>query len=209
MTFQAKKLNRFRSRYALLFLGSLLLVQAAGINIGPYDVNISGFLLFLAGAFFLVFYFTIVVAISVYMQYWRRILSVLVAPVLTFSLLQAELHTGFTPDYARFLLGRTGYLDQIRPAKGSSISFYAWLWDQTWGVGISQARTVLIYDETDQMLRPPEGRSADWDDRVARFSSSEYIDLRSIADPTPYSQRSQLPSIRRLANHFYLVTEAN
>lgn len=200
------KLDAFRARYALLFVVLFLVNQLLGINKNPDDFDIAGILFFLASGSVLAVYFLVIVAVSVYRLQWRRLLSMLIVPGVAIGLFQAQLYTGFTPDYGRLLLGRSRYLDQVQQIKGSDAAFYAWPWDRTGGVASTPTRTLLIYDETDQLLLPPDARSTDWKRRALSFRSADYLDLRSFVDPTRCSHGDTAPSIRRLDKHFYLVT---
>lgn len=200
--------DKFRLRYTLMFLAAPLLVQVYGISKGPEDPILLSAFIFVTYSLGLVIYFLIVVLRSVYMRHWKRLVSMLVAPVLTLGLWWGESYTGITPNYIKFSLSRSGYLSQIQQSRDGGVSFHAWLWDRSYGVGVTQTRAVLIYDESDQILLPPEARSADWVERVSKFEPDARLDLRTISDPTPYSLRRDTPLINKLAKHFYLVTEA-
>ena len=182
----------FWVRYFVVFLGSLLLAEFYARLTESLGLGVLGITLFLAHALGLFIYFLSVFIISISQRSWRRFLPALIAPLVCFGLIKAQHRYGFTPYYLQFSLMRVIYLEQVSRMDGGDQAFFAWLYGQTRGIGVTQTYTVLIYDGTDQILLPPQKRSIEWVDNVKAFASREKLRIAPIVELTQFSMSSQL-----------------
>jgi hypothetical protein len=114
---------------------------------------------------------------------WRRVASIVAAPVIAVSFFAILNVLGIDPDRVRFELSRQYYLDQIAqiPRVGNEPRFKSFPWGETGGaVGANVFRT-LEFDES--------GQIAGTDDQT--------------------SDRRYSKSVRALRDHFYIVTETH
>ena len=202
-----RALDGLRVRYTLLFLAGPLLIQVYEIIKAPErpDLTLLLTLVLIIYYFFLILFIVIAIAVNLYRLYWKRTLSLLLAPVLVGGFLWAEFHTGFTPDYVHLLVMRSAYLDQMRQADSDQQLFHAWLWERIWGVGVTATQTILIYDKTDQLMLSPAMRSKEWIKEISKFGATGDLYLPSLTGLILDSQGRGDPSIKKLAKHFYLL----
>jgi hypothetical protein len=114
---------------------------------------------------------------------WRRVASILAAPVVAGSFFAILNVLGVDPDRIRFELNRQYYLDQVAqiPRVENEPRAKSFPWRETGGaVGANILRT-LEFDESDQIAAS--------DDQT--------------------SDRSYSKSVRALRDHFYIVTETH
>src|SRR5262249_23540839 len=135
---------------------------------------------------------------------WRRVASVLVAPLIAgcaFALLAA---LGVTPERIRFELGKQYYLDQIAQtlAKEGEPRFKMFDWGSTGGAAVVNVFHTLIFDESDEIARPRHLRSAEWNERIQMFCPGTQM-CSILQTETPQHR----VTVTRIHGHFYLVTE--
>ena len=202
-----KTLDGFQVRYALLFLVGPLSIQVYDVFKAPEKPawTLLLTLILIIYYLFLTLFLVIAIGINLYKLRWKRMLPLLLAPVLAGGFLWAEFRTGFTPDYVHLLAMRSAYLDQMRQADSDHQLFHAWLWERIWGVGVTPTQTILIYDKTDQLTLSPAMRSKDWVNEVSKFHATGSLYFPSIIDLMPDAQGRGDPSIKKLAKHFYLL----
>jgi hypothetical protein len=123
--------------------------------------------------------FVIGVVANLWARRWRRLVSVVAAPVVTIGLLAASLHYQLDPDWLHFQLTRNQYTELARDLPGPSPKYHEWDWGGTGGAGGPNMFYSLVYDETDNPLNRPEQPGH----QEATFSAQPY------------------------GHHFFLVTE--
>jgi hypothetical protein len=134
---------------------------------------------------------------------WRRVISIVAAPVAAYYFLVALGALGIDPHRIRFELSRAHYQDQVsRLPETGEPRFKIFDWGSTGGAAVVNIFYTLIYDESDEIGLPREERSADWNRRAnALFPGSQ---MCSILHPDP---SRHFVNIRKMGAHFYLVTE--
>ena len=139
---------------------------------------------------------------NVALRRWRRLISVLVAPVAASALFAAAGAAGINPERIRLELGRPYYLDQIANlAQTDQPRLKLFDWGQTGGAGITTLIYTLVYDEADEISRPVRERSAAWKDRAGKLCPGTPM----CAILWPPAERSV--AVKKIEGHFYLVTE--
>jgi hypothetical protein len=146
-------------------------------------------------------YWTIALIWNAVLRRWRRVFSVLVAPVAAYLLFVGADAAGVNSARIRFEIGRHHYLDQIaKLPQTDEPHFKSFDWGQTGGAGVPNIFHTLVYDESDEILLPSQERSAAWRDRANRQCPGMCSILR------PESGVSII--VKKIVGHFYLVTEA-
>ncbi|MGF7189303.1 hypothetical protein JOE11_002339 [Robbsia andropogonis] len=110
---------------------------------------------------------------------WKKLVSVVGAPVLALSLLTALIHYRIDFDWLRFQATQAHYSRLARQLPGPSPRYHKWSWGSVGGAAVANIFYTLVYDETDRPLDRPTSSGQE----RATFSSRSY------------------------GNHFFLVTE--
>ena len=140
---------------------------------------------------------------NLWLRRWRRVVSVLAAPVAAYALLAAANGAGVNPQRVRFELGKRYYTDEIaKLEKTDEPRFKTFDWGRRRGAGVASINYTLVYDESDEILLPQEQRSKAGQER-ARKRCPGTIMCSLLTSPTEGS-----PTVTRIEGHFYLVTEA-
>lgn len=142
-----------------------------------------------------------------FLRRWRRVVSVITAPLLAFAILSGLGAVGVDADRIRFAFGKSSYLAQIAqlPETGEPrFKLFHWAENDADNDALGSLVTVdtLIYDESDEIAVPPDQRSAAWHLRMRRLCPSR---MCSILAPI---NSGHLVEVRKIDGHFYLVTEA-
>ncbi|WP_245500119.1 hypothetical protein [Rhizobium leguminosarum] len=84
---------------------------------------------------------------------WRRVLSLLITPLLLLVCLHLLAVAGITPDSVRFALTKQAYLAEIKRADlpGAEQRFRTFVWDDTFR---RKTYSTLVYDESDEIALP-------------------------------------------------------
>jgi hypothetical protein len=140
---------------------------------------------------------------NLWLRRWRRVVSVLAAPVAAYALFAAANAAGVTPQWVRFELGRRYYTDEIaKLAKTDEARFKTFDWGRTSGDGVANIIYTLVYDESDEILLPQTQRSKAGQERARKRCPGTIM----CSLLTPPSEGS--PTAIRIEGHFFLVTEA-
>jgi hypothetical protein len=125
----------------------------------------------------------VALARNAWLRRWRRVASIVVAPVVALSFFAILGGLGIDSDRVRFELGRSYYLDQVAQISrvGNEPRFKEFKWGDTGGAGAVNIFRRLVFDESGAVIGR-EYRSPD--DRLS-------------------------VSVRALRDHFYLVTETH
>ena len=141
---------------------------------------------------------------------WRRMASILAAPVVIGSLGWLLHASGFSADKVRFLFWRSGYLAQVasRPGEPAPIQIGVWPWRNyatSLMTGSMQEIDVLVYDSSDQIALPFRSRTEGWFSSAdaAGYSNSVIIHPERIESADMFAHHS---SVKKIGTHFYIVS---
>ena len=139
---------------------------------------------------------------NVTLRSWRRVISVLVAPVAAWALFVMADAAGVNAQRIRLEIGRRAYLDEIAklaPCDEPRLKLFDW--GQSGGAGVNSLIDTLVYDESDEVSLPAKERSAAWRDRARKLCPGTPI----CAILWPLAER--LTVVKKIEGHFYLLTE--
>ncbi|MBX4869259.1 hypothetical protein HJA85_20120 [Rhizobium bangladeshense] len=130
---------------------------------------------------------------------WRRVLSLLTAPLLLLFALYLLGTAGITSDNVRFTLTRQAYLAEIERSDppGSEPRLRTFVWDDTFR---AKTYSTLVYDESDEIALPKGAQSAAWQQRLQKScleNKKECVNL----DPGP----DEVVGVRKIGEHFYIL----
>jgi|GEM_PF-5580624 len=133
---------------------------------------------------------------------WRRVLSLLTAPLLLLVCLHLLAIVGITPDSVRFALTRQTYLAEIERADlpDAGQRFRTFVWDDTFR---DKTYSTLIYDESDEIALPKGAQSTAWQQRLRKFCSEKRKECVNL-DPGP----DDYVSVRKIGEHFYILDDS-
>nr|WP_204340499.1 hypothetical protein [Rhizobium leguminosarum] len=136
--------------------------------------------------------------INLALRRWRRLVSLLIAPLLLLVLLHILAAVGITSDSVRFALTKQTYLAEIERTDlpGGEQRFRTFVWDDTF---LEKTYSTLVYDESDEVALPRGEQSTAWQQSVQTSCSEkkECVDL----DPGP----DEYVSVRKIGEHFYIL----
>lgn len=99
---------------------------------------------------------------------WKRLLSVIAAPLIVVGLLAAARQHQINPDWFRFQLNRSRYAELARELPGPSPKYGQWNWGGTGGAATANSFYTLVYDETDHPIDHMKQRGHTGADLYAR-----------------------------------------
>ncbi|GIQ79015.1 hypothetical protein [Bradyrhizobium sp. RD5-C2] len=139
---------------------------------------------------------------NLWLRRWRRVASILVAPVAAYLFFAGVRAVGVSPELIRFEIGKRDYIAQIEklPETGEP-RLATFDWGQTGGAGVANFVHTLVFDESDEIARTPAQRSLAWRDRVNRLCPGTPL-CSLLNPPAGFSV-----AVKQLDGHFYLVTE--
>jgi hypothetical protein len=138
---------------------------------------------------------------NITLRRWRRVISVLVAPVAACALFMAADAAGVNSQRIRLELGRRRYLDEIAKLAPGDPRLKLFDWGQSGGAGVNSLIDTLVYDESDEILLPAKERSAAWRDRAGKRCPGTPM----CALLWPNAEKATI--VRKIDGHFYLLTE--
>jgi len=138
---------------------------------------------------------------NVALRRWRRVISVLMAPVAACALFVAAGAAGVNAERIRLEIGRRYYLDQIAQLAHDEPRLKPFDWGESGGAGVTSWIHTLVYDESDEILLPAQQRTAAWRDRAGKQCPGTPI----CAVLWSHAEKSAV--VRKIDGHFYLLTE--
>lgn len=148
-------------------------------------------------------YLIIALIRNVLLKRWRRVVSVLVAPVAAYILFVVASAVGVNSEWIRFEIGKHYYIDEIaRLAKTDEPRFKMFDWGQTGGAGVPNFVYTLVYDESDEISLPQAERSKAWQDKASKLCPAD------VFCPILSTPSGIFVNARKIDGHFYLVTAA-
>lgn len=142
--------------------------------------------------------------VNAFKRRWRRVISILVAPVIAWSFFSALGPLGVTTERVRLELWKSDHLAQVDalPTSDDGIRLKTWNWGETGGVAVPNFFWTLVYDDSDQIALPPSSWSVAWVEKTGQVGSPLYSIVHNRRDSKDY-----YVSVRQLNGHFYLVEE--
>ena len=139
---------------------------------------------------------------NVILRRWRRVISILVAPIAAGALFVAADAAGVNSQRIRLEIGRRHYRDEIAklaPTDEPRLKLFDW--GQSGGAGVNTLIDTLVYDESDEISLPARERSAAWRERAGKLCPGTPM----CAVLWPLSEKTTV--VRKIDGHFYLLTE--
>jgi hypothetical protein len=158
--------------------------------------------LLLLPALAITIYWSVALIRNIVLRRWRRVASVLTAPVMAYIIFAGAGAAGIDSKWIRFEIGKHYYLDQIvkLPVTGEP-RFKMFDWRQTGGVAVTNFIYTLIFDESDEIALAPDERSKEWQQRAGKMCPGTIMCV--VVNP----REGMSVTVRRIEGHFYLVTE--
>jgi hypothetical protein len=121
-------------------------------------------------------YWIIALIRNLLLRRWRRVISILAAPLAAYLLFAAANAAGVNSEWIRFELWKHLYVDEIgRLANTDAPRIKFFDGGQTGGSRRSKFAYTVVYDESDEIARPPSERSTAWQDRATKLCSDAAI----------------------------------
>jgi len=147
-------------------------------------------------------YWSVALIRNIVLRRWRRVASVLAAPVMAYIILAGAGAAGIDTQWIRFEIGKGYYIDQVaKLPETDEPRFKIFPWGETGGAAVTNIIYTLIYDESDEIGLAPEARSKEWRQRMGKMCPGTM--MCSITNP--HGEMSI--AVKRIEGHFYLVTE--
>jgi hypothetical protein len=198
----AKSRDKFSISY-FIWIALLCLLFASGNDLDRiFNLYLALVPLLFLPALAIAIYWSVALIRNIFLRRWRRVASVLTAPVMAYIIFAGAGVAGIDSQWIRFEIGKQYYVDQIaKLPQTDEPRFKIFEWGQTGGAGVTNLVFTLIYDESDEIGLAPEGRSKEWQQRAGRMCPGTM--MCSITNP--YGEMSI--TVKRIEGHFYLVTE--
>jgi hypothetical protein len=202
-TIAADRRDRFTISYSIV-VGTLLLLFAYSSELDRvFNLYLLIVPLLLVPAIAVSIWWSICLIGNAIKRRWRRVASIVAAPVVAYFFFVALGALGINPDRIRFELNREYYQEQVALLpQTSEPRFKIFDWGSTGGAAVVNIFHTLIYDESDEIGLSPERRSIDWNRRANALCPGSQ--MCSILHPDP---PRHFVNIRSMGAHFYLVTQ--
>jgi hypothetical protein len=149
---------------------------------------------------------TLVIGLGVnaFKRRWRRVISIVVAPIIAWSFFWALESLGVTTERIRLTWSKSSYLAEVAalPATDDGIRLKTWHWGTTGGAAVPNFFWTLVYYDSDQVALPPSSWSAAWVQKTGQVGSPLYSFVNNRRDGKDY-----YVSVKHLDSHFYVVEE--
>jgi hypothetical protein len=159
----------------------------------------AAYLAFLYFLFTLIFY-VIFTVVRLVQRRWMEVVTLVTVPILSVAALTRVEESNYRAAW-RFNINRNDYLSAIAANLSPPPKYQVFDWGD-WGgnFGDPLSLEAIVYDETDEIARNQESRSAEW---VSRRSVEATADLW-VSKPAAYPCTRHTKS---LGAHFYLITD--
>jgi hypothetical protein len=141
--------------------------------------------------------------LNAFKRRWRRVISIVAAPIVAGTFFLALEPLGVTTERIRLELWKSSCLREVdaAPASDDGTRLKTWNWGRTGGpVGVNIFWT-LVYDDSDQVGLPSSSWSAEWVQKAGQAGSPLYPLVSHMR-----GGKSDV-SVRHLDGHFYVVEE--
>jgi hypothetical protein len=141
--------------------------------------------------------------VNAFKRRWRRVISIVLAPIVAGTFFLALEPLGVTTERIRLELWKSSYMAEVNalPTSDDGIRLKTWYWGSTGGVAVANFFWTLVYDESDQVALPPSSWSAEWVQKADQVGSPLYPLVSHMR-----AGKSDV-SVRHLNGHFYVVEE--
>jgi hypothetical protein len=190
--------RRSRDNFTALHAFLLGTLAIASLLLGAWNAVWSGLLVTLVG----IVGALVSLLVNLALLRWRRALSVvagmIVAAALVVSAGRLELGSRI-----RLLANKDYYMSEIgkEPASDGEPRFRMFDWGGTGGAGVANIFLTLVFDESGELARSPNERSAKWKERVAKVARGNR--LSSLLG----YQEGYAVDIKPIDGPFYLLVE--
>jgi hypothetical protein len=141
---------------------------------------------------------------------WRRLLSLVLAPILAILPIAAFSYFGFDMDWVRYEYRKPGLMRDVERLANSDKqgTVVCWWWGDTGGAGTASSSFALIYDDSDQITLPPASWPEDFKSRVkkAKMLGGDNIGERRCPSESDLSDENS--GLTRLGSHFFIFEES-
>jgi hypothetical protein len=136
---------------------------------------------------------------------WRRLLSVVLAPIIAGGLFAGAAWLGIDPERIRLEFTKSHYLNLIAqmPRQSNEPQFANFDWGSTGGAAVVNVFHTLVYDESDEIALPSVRRSSAWSIRATRAADGA-VRLSLLGVPS----ENHSVTIKPIGGHFYLLTQS-
>ncbi len=140
--------------------------------------------------------------VNVFRRRWRRSLSLVIAPSLVWLLLFLLVQSHIS-DLVRLEISKQTYLAQLEAlAAEGKPRFKSWDWGETGGAAVVNTFWVLVYDESDGIVKPRSSWPAEW----RRNAEQGGTGLYSFLHPGEFAFSAGI--VKHLEGHFYVVVQS-
>jgi hypothetical protein len=195
--------DRFSVSYSMWI--SFLLILAFPIT-GELDrtfnlyLGIVPIILFALATAAIVFFWSLIR--NIVLRRWKRVASVVVAPFVAVVLLLAIRDLALI-ERARLETGMRAYVAEIEQLpRSDGLRFKTFDWGSTGGAAVVNIFYTLVYDESDEILLPPDRRTNAW-----RLNASSFCRYPHYCANYVSEDKNHALTVKRISGHFYSVTE--
>ena len=111
-------------------------------------------------------------------QNWKRLLSVILAPIAVYIVCSVFSKNGINADWVHFQIKKSSYEETVKNLTMPSPKTYTWDWGDIGGAATANIFYTLTYEENDALLKEQSG--------------TDFSNIRNV---------------RSFGNHFYLITD--
>jgi hypothetical protein len=198
----AERRDKFSLSY-FVWIALLCLLFASGNDLDRiFNLYLALVPLLLLPALAIAIYWGVALIRNIVLRRWRRVASVLAAPVMAYVMFAGAWAAGISSEWIRFEIGKSYYIDQVArlPDTGEP-RFKTFDWGGTGGAAVTNIMYTLIFDESDEIALAPEARSKEWRQRAGKMCPGTMM-CSILNPPEGFSV-----TVKRIEGHFYLVTE--
>jgi hypothetical protein len=143
-------------------------------------------------------------AANTFKRRWRRVISIVIAPIIAGTFFLALEPFGVTTERIRLELWKSSYVADLDalPPSDDGIRLKTWNWGATGGAAAANFLWTLVYDDSDQIALPPSSWSAVWVEKTGQVGSRLYSVVHNRRDGVDYHV-----NVTHLDGHFYVVEE--
>ncbi|MCA6122479.1 hypothetical protein J6500_11335 [Bradyrhizobium sp. WSM 1704] len=148
-------------------------------------------------------YWTVALVRHLWFRRWRRVASIIAAPIAAWLIFAGARGVGITRERIRFEIEKHHYVELVdKLARTGEPRLALMDWEQTGGAGTANSIYTLVFDEADEITLGPERRSKAWRDRARRLCPGTAM-CAVLEPPVELSI-----TVNKLDGHFYLATMA-
>jgi hypothetical protein len=195
----AKNNDRFTCGWLIAFCCCFL-----SVVYGDRGLNVSIFVPALFSTLLIGCCWVVFLVIHIARRRWQRLVSLLAAPFIAFTLVAVLIRAGVTSERIRLEMNRKSYEAEIaRLPQTGEPRFHEFPWGSEGGFVTSpHISYTLVFDETDEIGLPPDERSVAWRERMTPKTC-----VKEQQCAVYESAGSKTVSVTNVTGHFFLLTE--